>query len=70
MENTVQNMPEDFRQADNYHVCRAMTRGGGFMTALAGALQRADFENRRLIHEAWGKSIQHEWTYYRRTGGW
>lgn len=70
MENTVQTMPEDFRNADTYHVCRAMTRGGGFMTALADALIRADLDNRRLIHDAWGKSIQFEWDAYRRVGGW
>jgi len=66
----IRNMPEDFRQADNYHVCRAMTRGGGFLTALADALQRADLENRRLIHDSWAYEIQAEWDQYRQQGGW
>lgn len=70
MENTVQSMPEDFRQADNFHVCRSMERGGGFMQALSTALQRADLENRQRIHDAWGESIQPLWEWYRRTGGW
>jgi hypothetical protein len=66
----IRNMPENFRDADNCHVCRAMTRGGGFMTALSGALQRADLDNRYRIHDAWADSIQHEWNAYRRQGGW
>lgn len=74
MENELQAriraMPEDAQQTDGWHVARAMTRGGGFMTALSEAFRRADLDNRRLIFDAWGASIQHEWEAYRRQGGW
>jgi hypothetical protein len=66
----IRNMPENARQADGYHVARAMIRGGGFMTALSEAFRRADLDNRRLIFASWGDSIQHEWEAYRRQGGW
>lgn len=75
MENTeaqarIRNMPEDVELADGYHVARAMTRGGGFMTALSEAFRRADLDNRRRIFSLWGDSIQNEWNVYRRQGGW
>lgn len=66
----IRAMPEDARKADGWHVARAMTRGGGFMEALSEAFRRADLDNRRLIFDAWGDSIQHEWEVYRQQGGW
>lgn len=66
----IKEMPESARDADTFHVARAMTRGGGFMTALAAALQRADSTNRAAIFMVWGESIQKEWEVYRRVGGW
>lgn len=68
----IRNMPENARQADGYHVARAMTRGGGFMTALSEAFLRADLTNRGHIFSVddWRQSIQKEWDAYRRVGGW
>ena len=56
-------------EADRYYVAQAMRRGGGFMTALADALLKADSDNTHRILSGWKESIQHHYDLYVETHG-
>ena len=50
--------------ADRYYVAQAMRQGGGFMTALADALLKADSDNTNRILNTWRANIQRLYDLY------
>lgn len=58
------NLTDNIYEADRYYVAEAMRRGGGFMTALADALLKADKDNTRRILSTWGQEIQRQYSQY------
>lgn len=50
--------------ADRYYVAEAMRWGGGFMTALADALLKADSDNTNRILNTWEANIQRLYDLY------